>query len=132
MFTQDIVEFLNRGGSGRQSNWLASNPSIQDFVTCPRVLIRPAMFTEALRVSVIENQHGRFITMLKRSGARRYILQICNPNVSVDVIEKLIRSVEGKGGVCRVERIFLIIDLPLGYLLDLGDEYLTQILTHPD
>jgi hypothetical protein len=130
MFTQDIVDFLNRGGTGRQSSWLESNPSIHSFVTCPRVIIRPTLFNEALRVSVTENQYGRFVTILYRSGERRYIFQIRNENVTVEAIEKLIHSIENKGGVCRIERLFLVIDLPLGYLLDISDENLSQIIIH--
>ena len=132
MFTQDIVDFLNRGGTGRQSNWLESNPSIHNFVTCPHVVIRPALFNEALRISVTENQYGRFVTILNRNGERRYIFKIRNESVTVDVIERLIRSIERKGGVCRIERLFLVIDLPLGYLLDLGDENLAQIILQQD
>lgn len=132
MFTQDLVDYLNRWGTGQKEKWLESNPSFHDFITCPRVFVRPSLFGEALRISVTENQYGRYVTILKRIGQRHYIFQIRNQTVSVEVIERLIRSIESKGGSCRVENMYLVIELPLGYLLDISDENLSQIILHQD
>lgn len=132
MFTQDLVDFLNQGSTGRRGSWLESNPIIHNFVTCRHVFIRPGLFSTALRISVAENQHGRFVTILYRGGRRRYIFQIRNEAVTVEVVENLIRSIESKGGICRIERLFLVIDLPLGYFLDISDENLAQIIIQQD
>ena len=132
MFTQEIVDYLNRSGAGQDAIRLELNPSIHNFVTCPRVIIYPGLFDEAQRISVTDNQYGRFVTILKRDGERRYICQILNDSVTVELIENLISSIEGKGGACRIERSFLVIDLPLGYLLDIRDESLARVVVHQD
>jgi len=125
-FSQELVDFLNEGDVDRRHSWLEANPSVLNFVTCPRVIIRPALFDEAQRISVMDNSAGRFVTILKRNGERCYILQIENESLTVEEVEALIHKIEARGGSCRIERTFLVIDLPLGYLLDVTDESLAS------
>ena len=132
MFTQDIVDFLNQGGGSRGKTLLESNLAVYNFVTCPYVVISPLLFDEAQRVSVVDNHFGRFVTILKRDGERCYIFQVLNDAVTIAEIEELVHSIEGKGGVCSLERSFLIIDLPLGYLLDMHDACLARIVVQQD
>lgn len=131
-FPQELVDFLNQGGLEPRQNWLESNPSILNFVTCPRVIIRPSLFDDAQRVAVTDNHRGRFVTILKRSGDRCYIFQIENDSLTVEDVEAMIHKIEEKGGQCRIERTFLVIDLPLGYLLDLNDASLVSIIQKPN
>lgn len=127
-FTQELVDFLNHGVMEPSHERLDEHPSLLNFITCPRVIIRPALFADAQRVSVTDNHRGRFITILKRSGERSYIFQIQNEALTVEEVEALIHKIEDKGGSCRIEQTFLVIDLPLGYLLDMDDVTLLSVL----
>jgi len=127
-FTQELVDFLNQGGIEPDENWFESNPSVLSIVTSTRVIIRPPLFDNAQRVSVMDNQYGRMMTILKRSGERCYIFQITNESLTVEAVEALIHTIEEKGGTCRIEHTFLVIDLPLGYLLDVNDANLISVV----
>lgn len=132
MFTQDIVDFLNQVGTGRHANRLESNSAVYNFITCPHVMMSPRLFDQAQRISIGDNQSGRVVTILKRNGERCYIFQVHNEVVTIELIETLVAAIESKGGICRVERSFLVIELPLGYLLDWQDTCLARIVIRAD
>lgn len=126
MFTQDIVDFLDRRGKRGSTDWLNEHPAILNFVTCPSVNIRPAAFEYTQRIQVSENRYGRFVTIIRRDGARSYILQITDNLMTIDDIDNFIDDVEAKSGSCHVERAFLVVELPAGYQLVCPDAGMTS------
>jgi hypothetical protein len=127
-FTQELVDYLNQGVHEPRRNWLEENTSMLNFVTSACVVIRPPLFSEAQRVSVTDNHQGRFVTIHKRNGERSYIFQIENDSLTVEEVEALIVSIEDQGGRCHIERTCLIIDLPLGFLLDRDELRLMNVI----
>jgi len=115
--SQDIVEFLNQTSRASLGDWLAENPIMRNFVTSPYISIRPTAIPAAQRITAHENELGRYVHLYYRDGSHRYIFDISNWNQTVEDIESLIIDVDLAGGNCHVERSFLILLVPIGYVL---------------
>lgn len=115
---QEIAAYLNETSPARLADWLEQNPVMRNFVTSPYISIRPTAIPAAQRITAYENQLGRYVHICYRDSSHRYIFDIGNWNQTVEDIELLIRDVDEVGGNCHVERSFLILMVPKGYLLE--------------
>jgi len=118
--SQEIVDYLNQAVQGSLGDWLEQNPVMRNFVTSPYISIRPTAMPHAQRITAFEGQHGRFIDIRYRDGTHRYIFNVANWNLTVENVEALILDVEQVGGSCHVERSYLILFVPVGYLLEVA------------
>lgn len=116
--SQEIVDYLNQASPGDLGDWLEQNPVMRNFVTSPYISIRPTAMPHAQRITAFEGQHGRFIDIFYRDGSHRYIIDVAAWDLTVENIEELIRDVDQVEGSCHVERSFLILFVPAGYVLE--------------
>lgn len=115
---KEIAAYLNDTSPERLADWLDQNPVMRNFITSSYISIRPTAIPTVQRISAYENQLGRYVHMFYRDGSHRYIFDIGNWNQTVEDIELLIRDVDEAGGTCHVERTFLILMVPKGFLLE--------------
>jgi hypothetical protein len=116
--SQEIVEFLNQAGPGSLADWLEQNPVIRNFVTCPYLSIRPTALPDAQRITAHEGHHGRCVEIQNRDGSHRYIIDVARWDITVENVEALIHDIDQVGGECRVERSYLVLFVPTGYVVD--------------
>lgn len=117
ILTQEIVDYLNAAGSGGEGQWLAQNPVVLNFVTCPYINIRPTAIPQAQRITAFDGQRGRYIDIHYRDGSHRYLIDVANWNLTVEAVEELIAAIDRVTGTCHVERSFLILHVPFGHVL---------------
>jgi len=116
--SQEIVDYLNQASHGSLGDWLEQNPVMRNFVTSPYISIRPTAIPRAQRITAYEGQHGRFVDIHYRDGSHRYIIDVSSWNLTVENVETLIRDVDQVEGSCHVERSYLILFVPVGYVLE--------------
>lgn len=116
--SQEIVEFLNQAGPGSLGDWLERNPVMRNFVTCPYISIRPTILSGAQRITANDEPQGRYIEIQNRDGSHHYIIDVAKWDITVENVEVLICDIDQVGGECHVERSYLLISLPVGYVVD--------------
>lgn len=118
--SEEVVTYLNQSSPVSLADWLEQNPVMRNFVTSPYISIRPTAIPRAQRITAYENQLGRYFHMSYRDGSHRYIFDIAHWNQTVEDIEELIKNVDEAGGSCHVERSFIILMVPAGYVLEVS------------
>lgn len=122
--SQEIVDYLNQADHGSLGDWLEQNPVMRNFVTSPYISIRPTAIPQAQRITAYEGQQqGRFVDILYRDGSHRYIIDVSSWNLTVEGVEALIRDVDQVAGDCHVERSYLILLVPVGYVLEVSGSH---------
>lgn len=117
--SQEIVEFLNQTGpKNLLGDWLEQNPDIRNFVTCPYISVRPTAMADAQRITVYEGQLGRYVDIRYRNGSHRYIIDVASWDITVENVEALIHDIDEVAGECHVERSYLVLFVPPGYVVD--------------
>lgn len=119
ILSQEIVEYLNQAGHSSLADWLEQNPVVRNFVTCPYISIRPTAIPHAQRITAYDGQYGRFVDIRYRDGSHRYIINVASWDLTVEGVEELIRDIDQIAGHCHVERSYLILYVPVGYLIEL-------------
>lgn len=116
--SQEIVEFLNQAGPGSLAEWLEQNPVIRNFVTCPYISVRPTAMSDAQRITAHDGPHGRYVEIQNRDGSHRYIIDVARWDITVENVEALIYDIDQVAGECHVERSYLVLFVPTGYVVD--------------
>jgi len=112
------VAYLDQTSQVRLGDWQEQNPVMRNFVTSPYITICPTAIPSAQRIAAFENQLGRYVHMSYRDGSHRYIFDVSSWNQTVEDIEFLIGEVDQAGGSCHVEQSYLILLVPLGFVLE--------------
>lgn len=127
VLSQEIVDYLNRANDSL-GDWLAKNPVVRNFVTCPYVSISPTAIPQAQRITTFDGVRGRFVEILYRDGSHRYIINVSSWHLTVANVEKLIQALDDVRGSCHVERAYLILYIPDGYTLEVkGSAYSPEL-----
>lgn len=127
VLSQDIVEYLNRANDSL-GDWLAKNPVVRNFVTCPYISICPTAIPSARRITAFDGVRGRFVEIHYRDGSHRYIINVSSWNLTVANVEKLAVDLEDAHGSCHVERTYLILFIPDGFTLEVtGGTYSPEL-----
>lgn len=119
LLSQEVVDYLNRANSSL-GEWLAQNPVVRNFVTCPYICIRPTAIPHAQRITAFDGEHGRFVDISYRDGSHRYIINVSSWNLTIASVERLARDIDRAEGSCHVERSYLILYIPAGYALEVA------------
>lgn len=127
VLSQDIVDYLNRANQSL-GDWLAKNPVVRNFVTCPYISICPTAIPNAQRITAFDGVRGRFVEIRYRDGSHRYIINISSWHLTIANVEQLACAIEDASGSCHVERSYLILYIPDGYAIDvLGTIYAPEL-----
>lgn len=117
ILSQEIVDYLNRSEGTSLGEWLEQNPLMRNFVTSPYISLRPTVIPKARRISIYEDELGRYVHLHYRDDSHRYIFNVQNWDLTVADVETLIREIDDVAGSCHVERSYLIVFVPSGYQL---------------
>lgn len=127
VLSQEIVDFLNRANASL-GDWLAKNPVVRNFVTCPYISISPTTMPKARRITAYDGVRGRFVDIHYRDGSHRYIINVASWQLTIANVEKLTLALEEACGSCHVERSYLILYVPSGYSLEIkGSVYSPEL-----
>ena len=118
MFSQEVIDYLNRD-SDEHERWLENNEILQPLLSNSHLIIQPTLMPNVRRVLASDNEYGRIISIEQRNYRWSYLVRLSEKKAVIDIIEDLVKQIEMADGCCRIENDFLVLDLPLGYYLEM-------------
>ena len=121
MFSQEVIDHLNRD-SAEHERWLDNNEILQPLLSNSHIIIQPTLMPNVRRVLASDNEYGRIISIEQRTYKWSYLVRLSEKKTVFDLIEDLVKRIDMVDGRCRIENDFLVLDLPLGYYLEMDYE----------
>jgi len=118
MYPQELYESTDQNNDWYEL-WLNSNARFLPLILNSHFDIQTHRLPEAVCIMASENEHGRLISIELYRYKWNYLFNVKYQFIKTGWLEKLRAQVRGCDGHIYFSDTFIVIDLPLGYYLDI-------------